>query len=162
MNTIIIDNPDLNIKIWALKSCDIIQYDDYCDLFSRLSFKGSVIVTSLRKKWFSINPAYQLGILFRIVNFSTIKSIIKQLIPPYMIDDSVILFPETSEVMLLNKIERNSSELQKVLKNVALLPSGIVHALPDDDSVGMHKILYIICNHSFKIVLSGRQMLIRI
>jgi hypothetical protein len=137
MNTIIDDNPDINIKVWALKTCDVIQYDDYAELFARLSFQGSALITLLRNNCFSIDPAYQLGILFRIIKFSTIKAFVKQLIPPYMLDDAAILFPETNELMLLNKIERNSVELKKVLKNVALLPSGVAHALPGQIPVGM-------------------------
>jgi hypothetical protein len=139
MNTIIDVNPELNIKVWALKTCDVIHYDDYPELFARLSFQGSVLITLLRNNGYSIDPAYQLGILFRIVKFSTIKTFVKKQIPPYMLDDAAILFPETNELMLLNKIERSSVELKKVLKNVALLPSGVVHALPGQISVGKFK-----------------------
>lgn len=53
-----------------------------------------------------------------------------------MLDDCAIIFPETNEVLLLNQVERNSNELKKALKNVALLPSGILHALFDGSLSG--------------------------
>lgn len=138
MNTIIVDNPDPFIKLWAIKSCDIIQYNDYSDLFARLSLRGSIVITLLRNNSYSIHPAYQLGVVSRVICLSTIKTFIKQVIPPYMIDDSAIIFPETNEIMLLNQIERNSNELKKAIKQVVLLPSGIVHALPEHSSIGKH------------------------
>jgi len=138
MNTSHPDNPDLNIKVWALKTCTIAKYDDYPDLFARLTSLASVAVILLRRNQYSIHPAFQAGIVTRIVCFSTIKAFIKQLIPPYMFDDCAIIFPETNEVILLNQIERNSVELQKMLKNVALLPSGVIHAFSDHSLAGKY------------------------
>ena len=129
---------DLNIKLWASKTCDIIKYDDYPGLFARLTSQASAAIILLRRNSFSIHPAYQLGILSRTICFSTINSFIKRLIPPYMIDDCAITFPETNEVILLNQVERNSSELKKMLKHVALLPSGIVHVLVDGSLSGKY------------------------
>jgi len=138
------DDPDACITLQAVQSCDIIQYDDYSDLFAKISRQGSVVISLLRSNFFSIHPAYQLGILSRVVCFSTVKKFIKELIPPYMYDDYSILFPETSEIMVLNQVERDSIELKKVLNNVALLPSGVVHVLSSNSFVGKLIILYVI------------------
>lgn len=129
-------DPDSSIKLWPIRSCDIIQYGNYPDLFARLSLRGSLVISLLRNNSYSIHPSHQLGILFRIVSFSTVKSFIKYLTPPYMIDDLAILFPETNEIMLINQVERNSTEMKKAIKNVVLIPNGVIHVLPRHHLVG--------------------------